>query len=56
VRERDGYNFDHALYVEGLHEIPEGAVKVGGEYARDVHERFCKLFSGHLVPWQCSEI
>jgi len=28
VHERDDYNFDHTLYVEGVHEIPEGAVKV----------------------------
>jgi hypothetical protein len=28
MHERDDYNFDHTLHVEGLHEISEGAVKV----------------------------
>jgi hypothetical protein len=37
VHEREGYNFDHTSYVEGLHEIPEGAVKGGGKYACDIH-------------------
>jgi hypothetical protein len=48
VRERDGYNFDHTLYVEG-------AVKGGGKYVRDVHEVFASYFQGSVgeVPWQC---
>ena len=58
VRERDGYNFDHILYVEGLHEVPEGAVKGGGKYAHDIHELFGSYFQGSdgEVPWQCSKI
>jgi len=46
VRERDGYNFDHTLYVEGLHEIPESVVKGGGKYVCDIHEVFASIFSG----------
>jgi len=44
VLERDGYNFDHTLYVEGPHEIPDGAVKGGRNYARDVHEILQTIF------------
>jgi hypothetical protein len=46
------------LYVEGPHEIPEGAVKGGGKDACDVYELFASYFQGSdgEVPWQCSKI
>jgi len=36
------------LYVEGLHEIPEGAVKGGGKYVHDIHEAFASYFQGSV--------
>jgi hypothetical protein len=40
------------LYVEGLHEIPEGAVKGGGKYARDIYELFASYFQGSAVKYK----
>ena len=58
VHERDRYNFDYTLYVEGLHEIPPGAVKGGGKYACDIHEHFTSYFQRSLgeVPLPYSTI
>ena len=44
--------------MEGLHEIPAGAVKGGGKYARDVREHIANYFQSFVgeVPWQYSKI
>lgn len=56
VRERDGYNFDDTLSVEGLEDMAVNSVQ-GGRTANGIRDDFANYFmnEGH-VPWQLDKI
>lgn len=56
VRERDGYNFDDTLNVEGLEDMTADSTQ-GGRAANGTRENFANYFMNEgQVPWQLGKI
>jgi hypothetical protein len=58
VRERDGYNFEDALTVTGLEDVPGGQSVCGGLTANNVRNTVVDYFLTDVgaASWQMSKI
>lgn len=57
VRERDGYNFEHTLTVEGMVDMVPDATR-GGRAINDIRDRLANYFLSNegQIPWQLQRI
>jgi hypothetical protein len=55
---KDGYNFDHALYVEGLVDISNSVPQQAGRFANYVRDHIANYFVGSEgeVHWQYDKV
>jgi hypothetical protein len=58
VREKDGYNFDQILYVEGVVDIPNSVPQQAGRSANYVRDHFLIYFvsSEGEVHWHYDKV